>query len=371
MSQPKQDHHAHTISLLGMGAMLTTLFAWTASPLLNKYFTGYLDVWNLNAWRYAMAALCWSPLIFWQIKKRALPRGIWKAALLPSAFNCVGQVAFAGAFYFTSATTVAFALRVQLISVAVGGAIFFAAERRVVRDPRFLIGMALVAVGVIGYLVLTPGYIPSTILSLSGNADTAALLYGTGDDTTTLLKGFALGALGGALFGGYALAVRPMMKNTSPLLSYAVISAYTAAVMVILMLIFSKDHGTGAINDLSPGLFALLVASAFVALVIGHPCYYTAIRSIGVSATAAVLQLQPITVGIASLFIFGTATTIPQWIAGLVAITSAIFMLRVQHQLGKTDRDNAESTGEALDTPTPPLGTAPVIADDTLSKEIA
>ena len=322
--------------------MLTTLAAWTASPLLNRYFSEMIDVWNLNGWRYAMAALCWLPLILWKLSRKSMPAGVWRAALLPALFNSVGQVAFAASFYFTDATTVAFALRVQLIAVAVGGAIFFAGERRVIKDPRFLSGMVFVALGVTGYLLLAPD-------APEAAADSAALAT----DNTAL--GFALGAIGGAVFGFYALAVRPMMKTTGPMLSYAVISLYTAVAMVALMLLLSPAHGAEAITDLTPGLFALLVVSAIVSLVIGHPCYYAAIRALGVSATAAVLQLQPITVGLASVAMFsitGVAsfyapTSLWQWGAGLVAIASAIFMLRVQHNLAKQDRAAAHARAHA------------------------
>ncbi|MEM1422528.1 MAG: DMT family transporter [Planctomycetota bacterium] len=334
MTSPANDQHAQSISALGLVAMLTTLFAWTASPLLNRFFAEYIDVWNLNGWRYAMAALCWLPLILWRLTSRTMPAGVWKAALLPAVFNSVGQVAFAYSFYFTDATTVAFALRVQLIAVAVGGAVFFAGERRVIRDPRFLGGMILVAIGVSGYLLLAP--------------DAPASDAPSGDNTAL---GFALGAIAGAVFGFYALAVRPMMKTTGPMLSYAVISLYTAVAMVALMLTLSPGHGSEAVTDLTPKLFGLLVVSAVVSLVIGHPCYYTAIRALGVSATAAVLQLQPISVGVASIAMFTltanasfeTPTNLWQWCAGLVAIASAIFMLRVQHRLAKRDRAHAHA----------------------------
>ncbi|GAB4544552.1 MAG: hypothetical protein Tsb0013_01720 [Phycisphaerales bacterium] len=318
------SHHDHdttqTIHPLGLLAMLTTLFAWTAAPLLMEHFSTAMDVWTMNGWRYGAAALCWSPLIALRLATRRFPGALWRAALVPTIFNCMGQVALASAFYYTDPTMVAFSLRVQLIAVALGGAICFAAERRVIREPKFLIGMVLVLAGVGAYLLLHPDFAVA------------------GTDT---LIGAALGATAGATFGGYALSIRPLMRAHPPILSYAVISAYTAAAMLALMFLFADiDHGFpgGVALRLSPAQFALLIASALIALFVGHPCYYYAIRAIGVSATAAVLQLQPITVGIGALLFFEGAVNLGQSIAGTVAVASAIWMLRIQHRVAQSQR---------------------------------
>jgi drug/metabolite transporter (DMT)-like permease len=348
---PTSDHHAQSINPWGLVAMLTTLGAWTAAPLLMKHFTGLMDLWTMNGWRYTTAALCWAPLIVYQLARRTFPTRLWRSALLPSAFNCVGQVGLVGALYFTDATMLAFSLRVQLISVALGGALFFAAERRVIKEPRFLVGMALVLVGVVAYLLLHPQF---------------------GVEGARTLIGALLGATAGASFGAYALAVRPLMKQTGPMLGYAVISAYTALVMLILMLALGDTHGFAITRTLDTPNWILLIASAIIALVIGHPCYYAAIRSIGVSATATVLQLQPVTIGVASLLIFNITITPAQWGAGLVAIGAAVFMLRVQHNASKHDRATlAQHPGEPPahePMPEPSLEPAPD-ADEELACE--
>jgi drug/metabolite transporter (DMT)-like permease len=342
--------HAQSISALGLFAMATTLCTWTASPLLNKFFTTTLDGWNLNAWRYSLAALCWSPMILMHLRRRTLPAGIFKRALLPAAFNSIGQVAFVMAFYFTSPTSVAIALRVQLIAVAVGGAIFFAGERRVVKDPRFLVGMLFVVLGVVGFIALDPSFGEPPVVDPLDPGTTR---------TDNPVLGALLGACAGMFFGFYGLAVRPMMRTSGPILSYAVISAYTALAMVALLFLFSDDP-LQPVNVLTPKQGAILVASALVALVIGHPCYYFAIRTVGVSATAAVLQLQPITVGVASmLFAIGAVATPAQWGAGVIAIVAAVCMLRVQHSIAQSDKRLRETEASAVDP-----GASPVLVEE-------
>lgn len=350
MTASKHDHHAQSLSALGLLAMVMTLLAWTAAPLLMKHFTDVMDVWTMNGWRYGAAALCWAPLILLRYVKGTFPNTLWRDTLWPTVFNCFGQVTLASAFYRTDPTMVAFGLRAQLITVAVGGAFFFAAERRIIRKPAFLAGMLLVLVGVGLYLRFHPDF---------------------GIEGSGTLIGAGLGALSGVIFGGYALSIRPLMKRHPPILSYAVISAYTAAVMLALMFLFGERLG-GAALDLSPVQFVLLIASAIVALFIGHPCYYIAIRSLGVSATATVLQLQPITVGIGALiFLGGEMFSALQIGAGSLAIASAIFMLRVQQRLARQDRDTREADAAhdldqemAIDPPSDALPEPIILEDD-------
>jgi drug/metabolite transporter (DMT)-like permease len=325
---PSHEEHAALVSVLGVVLILTTLAAWTAAPVLMKYFTQHMDVWTMNGWRYGAAALLWSPLIVWQMSRRSFPKRLWKASALPAIFNSVGQVALVSSLYFTDPTMIAFALRVQLITVAVGGAIVFAAERRVIRRPAFLVGMAMILVGICSFVALD-------------ESSARAAQQGSGWD---VVIGALLGGAAGASFGCYALAVRPVMRFAGPMISYAVISAYTALAMLALMLALGEDFGAAALA-LAPGVFALLIASAIIALFIGHPAYYGAIRRLGVTASAAVLQLQPFTIGITTLVLAGVGVTgftgsitLAQWAMGAVAAGGACVMLWVQHATAKRDR---------------------------------
>ncbi len=304
-----------------------TLFAWTAAPLLVRFFSTEVDLWTSNGLRYATAALFWLPLVLLMLKRGTFPMPLWKKALLPAVFNVSGQVCFVASLYETSATMVAFGLRMQLIAVGIGGAIFFAAERRVLRRPAFIGGMVLILIGVVGFLFLDPSFRET---GLSATTDDEGF-------RTNPVLGAALAGAAGILFGCYALAVRPVMKIAQPIISYAVISMYTAGVLVVLMLFLGERAGMAAF-DLSPGLLALFFGSALLALVVGHPSYYAAIRTIGVTATASVLQLQPITVGVAGFFFLGSVVTLWQAAAGAVAVGGAFVMLRAQQKIAAADR---------------------------------
>jgi len=304
------------LQALGIGAIVLTLAAWTGTPLLLKFFTDKLDVWTMNGWRYGFVALVWSPLIFVALARGRFPRHLWAAALPAAAFNIGAQVCFAMSFYKIDASTVAFALRPQIIFVAIGALILFPAERRVIRSRGFILGGVMVIGGV---------------LFVIGQSD------GFGSDTNTAGLLLALGAALG--FSGYALAIRPVMKVAGPFLTYAVVSAYTAIACLVMMVALADRVGSDVL-DLSAWLLALLGFSALLGLAIGHTAYYTAIKYIGVTPSTALIQLQPFTVAACEVMLpmFAVTMLTSQWIAGGVAIFGAIVMLGVQHRIAMRDR---------------------------------
>ncbi|MFU8829856.1 MAG: EamA family transporter, partial [Phycisphaerales bacterium] len=213
-------------------------------------------------------------------------------------------------------STVAFALRPQIIFVAIGALILFPAERRVIRSRWFIFGGVMVIGGVLFVIGQSEG-------------------FGSDTNTTGLLL-----ALGAALgFSGYALAIRPVMKVAGPFLTYAVVSAYTAVACLVMMVALADRVGSDVL-DLSAWLLALLGFSALLGLAIGHTAYYTAIKNIGVTPSTALIQLQPFTVAACEVMLpmFAVTMLTSQWIAGGVAIIGAIVMLSVQHRIAMRDR---------------------------------
>jgi len=214
------------------------------------------------------------------------------------------------------ASTVAFALRPQIIFVTLGALFFFPAERRVIRSPWFLFGVVLVIGGVLFVIVMGDDF--GSGANLSGVLLAVAAAFG---------------------FSGYALAIRPVMKIAGPFLAYAVISAYTAIGCIVLMLLFGNRMGADVVG-LSMPLLGLLTLSAMLGLAIGHTAYYTAIKHIGVAPSSALIQLQPFTVSIGEVLLpmFAVTLLFSQWIAGSVAVFGAILMLAEQHRIATRDR---------------------------------
>jgi drug/metabolite transporter (DMT)-like permease len=298
----------------GIITILLTLLGWSCVPLFLRYFADEIDAWTSNGWRYGAAALIWAPLAIFASRSGRAPRSIWKAALIPSAFNATAQVSFTWAHYLIDPGLLTFGLRVQIICVAVGAYLLFPGERRVIRSVSYLVGFTLVIGGVLG-----------------------TALLGETSFTGEHALGIALSALAGALFAGYALGVKRCLAGTNPVIAFAVISQYTGVSMVALMLLLGASAGAGAITALTVTQFWLLMLSAVIGIALGHVFYYIAIEKLGVAVSSGVIQLQPFIVAVGSYFFFDEILTTTQWASGSVAVGGAILMLYAQRRLNQQD----------------------------------
>ena len=295
----------------GFLTVTLTLLGWASVPLFLRHFADSIDAWTSNGVRYGFAALLWLPALLWGARKGTLPPRLFRAALLPSLFNCLGQMAFALAHYRTEPGLLTFGMRTQIVFVAVGAAVLFPAERALLRRPAFLAGMALVFAGSLSMVLLG-----------------GALRGATGE-------GFGLAVLAGVLFACYGLAVRRNMAGAPPILAFATISQLTAAGMVAAMLLLGKESGLVA-TRLPGSEIALLLGSSVIGIALGHVFYYTSIARLGVTATSGVIQIQPFCVAAASYFLSGERLSPGQWLSGGVAITGAGVMLWAQSRLASS-----------------------------------
>lgn len=306
---------------LGITLILLTLASWTTIPLFLRHFAPLIDGWTANGWRYGFSALLWLPVLLLALRRGNVPRSLWSAALLPSLFNAAAQVCFGLAPYYVEPGLMAFSLRLQIVFVTVGAAILFAAERRIIRSPGFLLGIGLVIAGTLATILLRPG-------GLGG---------GTG-------LGVALAIASGLLYAGYALSVRASLHGTDPMLAFSVVSQYTAVVMVGLMFAFATKDGTRDFGlqalALSPWQMGLLLLSSVIGIGIGHTLYFKSLQILGLAVSAGVVQLQPITVSIAAPFLFPQDPHLSpaQWATGALAVAGAAVILVVQHRAAKAAR---------------------------------
>jgi len=294
--------------------IVMTLAGWSSVPLFLRHFAESIDAWTSNGWRYGFAALMWLPVALVARARGRSPAGLWRRALVPSAINAAGQVCFTWAHYKIDPGLLTFGLRVQVIFVAVGAFLLFPAERRIVRTRGFLAGFVMVLAGTTG-----------------------AAFFGENPFAPERLAGLGLALGAGALFAAYGLSVRRFMHGVNPVLAFAAISQYTAAVMLGLMVVAGDRAGAGAL-DLTAPQFALLLLSAVIGIALGHVFYYTSIARLGVAVTAGVLQLQPFAVALASAPLFAERLSVAQWIGGCVAVAGALLMLDAQRRVSRLDR---------------------------------
>lgn len=288
-----------------------TLVGWSSVPLFLRYFADHIDAWTSNGWRYGFSALLWAPLLVVGALRGRLPAGLWRAAIVPSIVNSIGQVTFVWAHYRIDPGLLSFGLRSQILFAAVGAYLMFASERRVIRSKMYLLGMVAVLVGTAG-----------------------AVMKGRHPFSGAEAEGIVLALTSGALFAGYALAVRRYMSKFGAVVAFAAISQYTAAAMVVLMLLLGR-HGGLEVVEMSSRDIALLLISAVIGIALGHVFYYMSIARLGVAVSSGVLQLHPFGVGVASYYVFNEVLTRAQWISGGAAVLGALMMVSVQGRIAR------------------------------------
>jgi drug/metabolite transporter (DMT)-like permease len=296
----------------GLMLALTTLFSWTAAPLLLSDLASEIDMHTSNGSRFLICFTCLIPFLAMQAYAGTVTLQTFKQALIPAGIMTIGQLGFVGSFYYISATTATFAVRTQMLAAALFAALLFADERRVIRRPSFIIGAVFLLIGSFGMAAFGDG--------------------GFGESNT--IAGVILACMGGIFYGLYGVATRYFLTATSPSnenpvkgpLAFAVVCAEAGLIFLIIMIIFSNGP-VDQLRALSLVQWIKLLASVLTGLWSGHTAYFMSFQYIGVSVSTGVIQLQPVTVGIGSLIFYSETFTGAQLVSGFIAISGAIAMV--------------------------------------------
>ena len=312
--------------LLGVGCACGALACWTAAPLLIKFLSGVLtNAHTQNGWRFLVAVLSWTP--FLMKRARAIPRVAWKRALVPASLMSIGQISLVLAIYLVSATMAVFALRSMMVSAAIGSAIAFPCERRLLRQKRFLAAGAVLLGGSVGVAALGE--------------------KGLGERNTA--EGVVLSFLSGIVYGLYGVATSalltspkrvPAVERVTANEAFAVQCVFIFVVMAVAFFVWGENQWSELAAMDGRGWAAFLF-SAWTGIAIGHALYFRALDEAGACVATAIIQLQPLTVGIGSYLCFDERFTPGQLVSGLVAIGGAAAMVWTKTRL-KEDRAEEE-----------------------------
>lgn len=300
----------------GVWLIVLTLLSWASVPLFLRDFADWgIDPFASNGWRYLISAVFWLPLLLVVSARGKMPAGLLKAAIVPVCFNIAGQTAFAWGPTLLEPGFFSFVFRVQIVFVMIGAWLLFPAERALLRSPIFWTGAVLVVLGSVGLMLFRDQQ-----LAMAGVSEKVGI---KGD---TFWLGVGVSLLAGVLFAGYGLSVRYYVSKYTPVVSFGIICQFTAIGMVVLMLLFARNHGAD-VQALGPVQWGKLLASAFIGIAISHVMYYASLRRLGVSTSVGIIQLQPIVTALGSLAVFGERLNAPQWMSGIVGVLGAMIML--------------------------------------------
>ena len=276
--------------------LLLTVSIWALNFTVSKYIldSGFRPL-SYSAVRYSAAALLFVVITYprersFRIERRDLPLVTLAVGLL-----LVNQLSFVYALKFTTATTAALLFGTLPIFTALISR-FVGIERL---GNRFWIAATLSFAGV------------------------ALVTLGSGKGVSANVKGDVLAVLGAATWGGYSVAISPLMRRYSP---FRLSAVFLFAVSIALLLLGSRQLETQRYNLgwLAWAGFAFAVLGP---LVLTNLLWFTAIDRVGPSRAALFANLQPFLAAIIALLLLSEKLTRLQ-VAGGLAIAAGIVVSR-------------------------------------------
>ena len=326
MTQPKDDKWVAVLCLVG--AML----GYGCVPVFLRFFiqTEKMDFWSVNAARYSVAAIFWSPAVFLLLKRQresGVPAGrsVWRDALVPTAVNLFGQATYGAAPAFVSAPTIGFVIRLSFLFAVLFGFLFIAEERLLAARPAFLVGAALSLAGVVAMFLGQ--------LRAEGTGSVAGL---------AILLASTIG------WGAYAVSVRKWMAPYPVRLGFGVISLYTSGGLILLALAFGRP---GTLAPLSGGMWLVLILSGLIGVTFAHVMYYRGIHRLGPVVASGMLMATPFVTYTGAALALGETMAPAQLAGGITVVAGGVLLVvakgqveRKLHQPGELDKPRPGST---------------------------
>jgi drug/metabolite transporter (DMT)-like permease len=279
--------------------LLVTVTLWALNFSVSKYVleNGFTPL-TYSATRYGAAALIFLAIVL--LWERTLQIGRRDFAIVAGAVALLlaNQLSFVFALDLSTATTVALLFGTLPIFTALIARLV-GVERL---GNRFWIA-ALLSFG--GVALVTAG----SDGGLSGN-----------------LLGNVLAVLGAATWGGYSVALAPLMQRYSP---FRLSAIFLFAVFLALLVLGSAQLGDQE-WQLGEMVWAAFAFAVLGPLVITNLLWFTAIDRVGPSRAALFANLQPFLAAIIALLLLSERLTMLQVAGGLAIAAGIVFSRRSQ-----------------------------------------
>jgi drug/metabolite transporter (DMT)-like permease len=301
--QPLQQR----IDMVASLALLASVLCWGTVPVLLRDLKDSIGPWSANGLRYSMAAVIYWPVIIVMIAKGHASWRFIGLCAVPAIIACGGQVLWGLAPYYLEATAIGFFVRFSLVWATLGAMILFADERRLLRLPRFYLGL-LLSVGGFVVLALLEGLAGANV-----------------DQTGVVIMLFC-----SVCFGLYAVSIRYFIRQFHPVFSFAIVAQFVSLGTLAGMFCFGEPQ---RIFELSATAWKELVVSSMLGIALGHILLYTGIRRIGTTIASGVQSITPfVTAALGALFLSETMTGL-EWTAGITVVIGGLILLTAQSAL--------------------------------------
>ena len=300
----------------GYSAIFATVFIWSMPSLFMYYLNRSYDPWAQNFYRYSVACIAITPLLFYQIRHGCarIDMHAVKLCLLPCLPNVVHQVTQVMALFYIGPGVYTIFTRASVIFTALLALAFFPEERVVIRQWQFQVGTLLGLIGAFGVIWF----------QANANSLAAASPSSGGADQHIALPGLFIAFTATFCWALYGVLIKRPSAELGSIRSFGVVSFITSTLLFPLTLAFGKI-GTPLVAGVQANV--VLVISAVICITLAHVLYYVAIREIGVALSQSLQLLCPAIAMALSAWLYGERLTHAQlWSAGILLIGAFLAM---------------------------------------------
>jgi len=290
------------------------MILWSFPTLAVKFLTGYMDIYTQNVIRFTSASV-----FLWVMCLIRHPRELLSSA--PMLLRVLPAVAATFCYQYLYCTALYvpglmpgltfLVVRSTVLFTALLSCIFFADERSTVRDRRFLIGITLSAIGVLGLLPVGTAPEGARAAQSAGEVSVALLLV--------IAAAFC--------WSCYTILIKLLVRRGSPLVTYTYVCTLMTIAFAALMATNSDTWMDVPTGWKGAWVWAVGIGSGMLCVGAAHVCYYYGIRTLGAAVCATVLlgnafitpllsaiwfdeQLGPIHIAAGAVLVIGSAITI-------------------------------------------------------------
>jgi drug/metabolite transporter (DMT)-like permease len=313
------------------------VWSWTTIFIKLLQEAGF-DPFSQNVYRYFCASV-----VLLVLARAMNPSGFRRAARKPWVF-IVPAVALAGfqtlwvlgIYWVTPAFAAIIGNGDVLLVVFI--ALFFADERRVVTNHRYLTAIAIGLASVVLFIASDPR------ASFEAAGGRGAFLLGT-----------ALVLAGSALWVVFAFLSKWLVKGHGAMVLFSLTSVFATALLLAVALAAQasgcRDADLGHVAKVGWLPLLVLVGSGVLNVGMCQALYQHSVRLLGVAMVRGLTPIIPVLTAVFSYLVFGETLTPYQWAYGLILLGSVVYLAF----LGERLRARARAA-EAPATPEPLVG---------------
>jgi drug/metabolite transporter (DMT)-like permease len=173
------------------------------------------------------------------------------------------------------------------------------------------------------YLFRSPLFWMGSVVCIGG---VAALFQGSLKEADASAPGLLIMLGSAGVWGFYGVTVRKYLRGFTPQRCFAVISLYTAAILIALMLIFGR---VASLRLLSPIQLGLLLISAVIGVAFAHILMFYVLSHLGPVIESGAEMLTPFFTFCGAALIFGEHMSLIQWCGGVGVVAGCLLMICV------------------------------------------